>query len=54
MNRDPFSGEQVRFERTCKDFYSPAKSSWKTYVLGGFYFAAFVGGVIVVLLLMLV
>ena len=53
MDRDPFTGAQIKFDRTCSDFYPPAPSAWKTYVLGGLYFATIVGGFIVVTLLVL-
>jgi hypothetical protein len=54
MNRDPYTGEQLRFDRTCPDFH-PEKhmklDDLLVYLLGFSFFAAIVGGVIIAVVL---
>jgi len=57
MNRDPYSGQQLRFDRTCPDFH-PRRRKMKLddllmYLLGASFFAAIVGGVIIAVVLVL-
>ena len=36
MNRDPYSGEQLRFERTCRDLYAhkpPPVKEWVAFMV---------------------
>ena len=56
MNRDPYTGEQLRFDRTCPDFH-PRRHKMKLddllcYLLGFSFFAAIVGGVIIAVVLL--
>ena len=54
MNRDPYTGEQLRFDRTCPDFHPEKRmklDDFMTYLLGFSFFAAIVGGVIIAVVL---
>ena len=56
MNRDPYTGEQLRFDRTCPDFHPEKRmkfDDFMTYLLGFSFFAAIVGGVLITVVLFL-
>ena len=56
MNRDPYTGEQLRFDRTCPDFHPEKRmklDDFLMYLLGASFFAAIVGGVLITVVLFL-
>jgi len=56
MNRDPYTGEQLRFDRTCPDFHPEKRmklDDFLIYLLGAsfFIFGTIVGLVLIAVLL---